>query len=363
MMRLPWYRNTVPHAVVDILRGCNCRCENCYNNEMSKIKSLEEIKAELRVILASRHVKTVSISGGEPLLHPRILEIVSYLHNEVHVSVSLLTNGMLFDEDTAAKLSAAGLDFITFHIQKGQIRSDCDDASVEKVRNEKGRLARKYGIYPAVVETIRFDDRNAFADIGRFLRSSPEFEYALVTVARDFSRIDLAAEEPDFSREPMLGSLAEEGYLPSVFVGGRFFKDIPRWYILQSVQATDASGEEKAWSVLRPGFLERSILFLSAKIFRRSIHWVKSTSLKTKIRLLLNGMTGGRIATLFFVLRSVFRGWSLREKHIIVQYPPRSLGDGRVEFCDGCPDATVKDGSLCPLCLADSDLKGFEYGI
>ena len=31
MMRLPWHGKTAPHAVLDILRGCNCRCANCYN--------------------------------------------------------------------------------------------------------------------------------------------------------------------------------------------------------------------------------------------------------------------------------------------------------------------------------------------
>ena len=45
MMRLPWHGKTVPHAVVDILRGCNCRCADCYNSVQPCVKPLDDIKA------------------------------------------------------------------------------------------------------------------------------------------------------------------------------------------------------------------------------------------------------------------------------------------------------------------------------
>ena len=359
MMRLPWHGKTVPHAVVDILRGCNCRCTDCYNSAQPCAKPLDDIKAEIRVIRSARNVRTISLSGGEPLLHPQILDIVSYLRSEEGVAASMLTNGILFDDAMAGKLRVAGLDFVTFHIQKGQIRPDCDDARVETVRREKGRIARTHGIYPAVVETIRADDVEGFAALGRFLRNAPEFEYALVTVARNFAAIDPAVVDPEPDRKPMLTAFAREGYRPSVFVGGRIHRDHPRWYVLQSVQAVDSTGRERAWNMVRPGFVERMFLYGYAALCRRSVHWLKSTSAKTKVRLLANGLFSGRLSTLFFALRATFAGWTVHEKHIIVQYPPRSLGDGCVEFCDSCPDATVKNGRLTPLCLADSGLEVF----
>lgn len=357
MMRLPWHGKTVPHAVVDILRGCNCRCADCYNSAQPCAKPLDDIKADVRAIRSARNVRTISLSGGEPLLHPQILEIVSYLRHDEHVAASMLTNGILFDDAMAGKLRAAGLDFVTFHIQRGQTRPDCDDARVEAVRREKGYIARAHGIYPAVVETIRADDSEGFAALGRFLRAAPEFEYALVTVARNFAAIDPGAAEPEFDREPMLAAFAREGYSPSVFVGGSVDHNTPRWYVLQSVQASDSSGRERAWNMVRPGLVERVCLYGYATLCRRSVHWMKSTSAKAKVRLLVNGLSGGRLSTLVFALRAIFEGWTVREKHVIVQYPPRSLGDGRVEFCDCCPDATVKDGRLEPLCLADTGLE------
>lgn len=358
MMRLPWYGKTVPHAVLDILRGCNCRCANCYNSAQPCAKSLDTLKSELAVIRAARNVTTISLSGGEPLMHPQILDIIAWLRSE-GLKASLLTNGILFDDELAGKLRAAGLDFVTFHIQKGQKRPDCDDEHVDEVRREKGRIARAHGIYPAVVETIRADDAEGFAALGRFLRAAPEFEYALVTVARDFAAInpDVAESEPD--RAPMLAALARDGYRSAVFVGGSVRRDRPRWYVLQSAQAVGADGRERAWNMVRPGLVERLFLWGYAILYRRSVHWVRSTSAKAKVRLLLNGLFGGRFSTLVFALRAIVAGWTVREKHIVVQYPPRSLGGGRIEVCDNCPDATVRGGKLRPLCLADT---GAEEG-
>ncbi|MBP5321287.1 MAG: radical SAM protein [Kiritimatiellae bacterium] len=356
MMRLPWRGKSVPHAVFDIVRGCNCRCRNCYNAAQPKVKALDAIKAEMRVIRAERNVTAVSLSGGEPLLHPQIDAIITYLSREERVAVNTLTNGILFDDAMAKRLKDAGLDFVTLHIQKGQTRPDCDDSRVEALRREKGQFARAHGLFPALVETIDAEDGAGFAALGRFLRSAPEFEYALVTVARDFRTIDPAIAEPPVDRKPMLDAFADAGYLPSVFIGGRYNRNLPRWYVLQSVQAVDRDGRERAWNRIRPGLLERLFLYGYALICNRSIHWVKSTSAKTKVRLLLNGLTGGRLSTFLFALRATLAGWTVREKHIIVQYPPQSLGDGKVEYCDNCPDASAESGRLRPLCLSDVPL-------
>jgi len=35
------------------------------------------------------------------------------------------------------------------------------------------------------------------------------------------------------------------------------------------------------------------------------------------------------------------------------QQPPSLHGDGGIEQCDNCPDATVRNGQIIPLCLAD----------
>lgn len=358
MTRLPWYGRCAPHAILDILRGCNCRCRNCYNGQgVRSCKSLSELKSELEVVRRARNVTTITLSGGEPLLHPEVLRIVSWLSHDCGLKVCTLTNGILFDAATAGRLKAAGLDLVTLHIQEGQVRPDLAAGGVDALRREKGRIARASGIFPALISTLEARDGKAFEEIAAFLRTAPEYEYVLVTVARDFAALDPMREEPELDRGPMLSALAKKGFVPTAFVGGDADPDCPRWYVFQSVQAVDRSGRERAWNRTRMGWLERAFLHLYAKLFGRSFHWVRSTSAKLKCRLLLNGLTGGFLSTLGFAVRAVLCGWAVSEKHIIVQFPPRSLGGGRVEFCLSCPDATVRNGRLQPLCLHDVEVE------
>lgn len=353
MMRLPWFGKTVPHGVLDILRGCNCRCAACYNaGRELDCKTLDQLKDELAVLRRHRNLKAVSLSGGEPLMHPQVLEIVRWLTAEGLVAASL-TNGILFTDDMAAKLADAGLRMISLHIQKGQTRPDLADGDARSLLRGKGELARRHGIFPAMVETIAAGDRAGFVEMARFFRATPAFEYALVTVAGDFGEIRSDVARSDVPVGTMLEALDAEGFSPAVFVGGRYRRDVPRWYVMQSVQATDHDGREVAWDRTRPGLVERGFLWGYALLCRKSLHWVPTTSAKLKARLLVNGLTGGRISTFLFALRAIVRGWIVSEKHIIVQLPPYSLGDGRVECCDNCPDATVRNGRLHPVCLGD----------
>ena len=353
MMRLPWYGKTVPHGVLDILRGCNCRCAACYNAAREvECKTLERLKEELAVLRAHRNLKAVSLSGGEPLMHPQVLDIVRWLTDEGLVAASL-TNGILFTDEMAAKLADAGLRMISLHIQNGQSRADVRNGDFRGLLREKGEIARRHGIFPAMVETVRADDHDGFCEIARFFRETPAFEYALVTVAGDFAEIRSDVAHPDVPVETMLAALDAEGFSPAVFVGGRYRREVPRWYIFQSVQAIDRNGREMAWNRTRPGLVERAFLWGYALLCRKSLHWVPTTSAKLKARLVVNGLAGGRLSTFFFALRAIVRGWSVLEKHIIVQLPPHSLGDGRIECCDNCPDATVRNGRLHPVCLGD----------
>ena len=354
MMRLPWHGRCTPHAVLDIIRGCNCRCRHCYNaDQPAKFKGLAELKEELSVIRCARNVTTITLSGGEPLLHPELEKIVSWLHRDEGLTVCTLTNGIAFDDAKAEALREAGCGMVTLHIQEGQTRPDLAGRTVDGLRREKGRIARAHGLFPALISTIEDRDRVGFANLADFLRQAEEYEYALVTVAREFSRIDPQVAQDDVCRDVMLEALASRGFLPACFVGGRFDRRRPRWYVFQSTQAVDGDGREAGWDMLRPGLLERAFLHGLALLRRRSVHWVRTTSAKLKVRLMLNGLLGGRFSTFAFAVKATLRGWRLVEKHIVVQLPPHSLGDGRVEICDNCPDATVRNGRLHPLCLND----------
>ena len=77
LYRLPW--NLADNAIswLEPTSKCNLFCDGCYreNRDLSH-KSIDEIKHELDVFERLRKTDSISIAGGEPLMHPDLPEIV-----------------------------------------------------------------------------------------------------------------------------------------------------------------------------------------------------------------------------------------------------------------------------------------------
>jgi len=94
------------HVVLKITSNCNLNCLHCSQKPQSN-KALHGHMSNWRSIVDSivdLGVIYVSITGGEPMLHPEFKQIVAYI-KEKGLIISILTNGILLDEDTAHFLS------------------------------------------------------------------------------------------------------------------------------------------------------------------------------------------------------------------------------------------------------------------
>ncbi len=98
---------------ISVTDRCNLRCGYCMPAEVifrprEELLTYEEIARVARVV-AGLGVRTIRLTGGEPLLRRGIAELVRLLTNVPGIDeVSLTTNGMLLAEQ-AAELRAAGL--------------------------------------------------------------------------------------------------------------------------------------------------------------------------------------------------------------------------------------------------------------
>lgn len=89
----------------EITRMCNLRCKHCYSDsgtERDKKLTFEEIK-KLIDDLASIGVFNIMLTGGEPLLHPNIFDIIEYIQLKP-MSVMLFTNGTLITKEIVEML-------------------------------------------------------------------------------------------------------------------------------------------------------------------------------------------------------------------------------------------------------------------
>lgn len=97
---------------IELFRKCCLRCRMClmWNVKEDRIlldkKILKLLAGQLAVVMEGQ--KEVVLSGGEPLLHPQIFDIVKIFAKR-KLKVGMASNGVLIDKGKAKKLVAAGL--------------------------------------------------------------------------------------------------------------------------------------------------------------------------------------------------------------------------------------------------------------
>src|ERR1700760_3303427 len=111
------------------MRRCNLSCAYC--NEYDRVSAPVPIEEMLRRIdqLARLGTQIITISGGEPLLHPQLDEIIRAIrsHNAI---ATIITNGYLLTPDRIERLNRAGLEQLQISIDN----VNPDDVSKESLK-------------------------------------------------------------------------------------------------------------------------------------------------------------------------------------------------------------------------------------
>lgn len=132
-----------PVVVWNCTRACNLSCSHCYASAKYTPAPDELSGDEARTLLddlAAFGVPAVLLSGGEPLVRPDLVDLVAY-GRSLGLRFTLSSNGTLIDDDTAARIAAAGVVYVGISI---------DGASADH-----DRLRRKRGAYRAATDGLR----------------------------------------------------------------------------------------------------------------------------------------------------------------------------------------------------------------
>jgi len=97
------------------IRRCNLSCTYCNEyDDYSKPVSVEVIKQRIDK-LADLGTSVITMSGGEPLLHPDIDDLIDHVRKR-GVIAGMITNGYLLTADRIKRLNNAGLDHLQISI-------------------------------------------------------------------------------------------------------------------------------------------------------------------------------------------------------------------------------------------------------
>lgn len=87
-----------------IIDACNYSCKHCFAKFGStSILGLEKWKSIIDNCVENSSVEEFNIAGGEPMLHPNFMDIVKYIVEVKGKRCSLITNGVLMNEEWIKK--------------------------------------------------------------------------------------------------------------------------------------------------------------------------------------------------------------------------------------------------------------------
>lgn len=101
-----------------LTNDCNLRCRHCwispkYSDSTVSSSSLSfELYCSIIKEAKPLGLSTVKLTGGEPLLHPRILDILDFTRSE-DISLSIETNGVLCSKEIASKIANSKTPFVS----------------------------------------------------------------------------------------------------------------------------------------------------------------------------------------------------------------------------------------------------------
>ena len=119
------------------MRRCNLSCRYC--NEYDKTSDPAPLDVVRRRIdlLASLGTSIVTISGGEPMLHPQIYEIFAHIRSHGMIA-GLISNGYYMTRERIEKLNRAGLEYLQISI---------DNVTPDEVSQKSLKVLDRYLCY------------------------------------------------------------------------------------------------------------------------------------------------------------------------------------------------------------------------
>jgi hypothetical protein len=347
-----------PHLTIETNTTCNIRCASCYCIEEAAVKPLAQVLGEIDLAVEKRNLDAISLLGGEPTLHPDIVRIVKYVKQKGLVCL-LLTNGVRFLQGDAGLLDmlvAAGVDRFLVHIDEGQ-KHVHGDGDIDTARHRLFDLLDARRVAYGLSLTLYPGAEGALPAILREYARHRYFDGVLCTLAFDLHHAFDEGDDRDDGRASM--ARAYEGisrglgiepaaYLPSstdddeicwlmyfYWINadtGATFELSPETNRAMKAVYRATHGHHFFAETMDPKWRRVSLVASAAAELARQPRRAKA------LRRLLEAARGGE---------------ALRFHYLVVQQAPRFDAEhGKVQICWQCPDATIRNGQVTPVCIA-----------
>jgi pyruvate-formate lyase-activating enzyme len=376
MYKFPWSKADNPGAWVEVTDECDLFCPGCYRHRLQGHRDLEEVKSDVLLCHRLTNCSRITISGGEPLIYPHIIEVVDFISRNKLQPV-IFTNGHNLSEELAAELKKAGLHQLFFHIDsrqkrpgwKGKTESDLNELRQHYVDMvwELGKVQSGINVtlcretlqeIPSIIEWVQSNIhkvQNVSLIALRGLALSAGKKYMANGEVIDSSILQCVSVD-----EQEISITSEEIY---EVIEKQFPNSNPAAYL---------SGTAKTETYK---FL--IVLYLGSPQKTYGVVGAKSVELDTVLFHLRNGRysagrekpkVGKKIFFLSLLDKEIRKAFG-RYLWEILRYPirlfdkiyiqciniqqPNEMLDGEINLCDGCLNQMIYQGELSPSCKLD----------
>lgn len=151
-------------AILEVNETCNLTCPVCFADSSparNTSRSLTEVEAMLDALVASEgEPDLVQISGGEPTLHPQIIEILKLAKSKPIRHLMLNTNGLRIARDKAFVAELAALKpgfevYLQFDSLKANVLQNLRGADLTRIRQQALENLNAAGISTTLVAVIK----------------------------------------------------------------------------------------------------------------------------------------------------------------------------------------------------------------
>ena len=383
--RLPW--NLPDNAIswLEVTKACNMYCEGCYReNDPKGHKSLDEIKHDLEIFKKYRKTDGISLAGGDPLVHPDIVEIVRLIDRE-GLKPIINTNGFALDKELLYELKKACAVGFTFHVDSKQHRpfwKGKTEIELNKLRLYFAEmLAEAGGLSCAFNSTVYEDTLQFVPDIVEWGQAHIDIVHVLVFIAFRTavleSKFDYYAGAQKMDMSSIVYSTVDEEHRPDILsndiveVIRTKYPDFEPCAYLNGTEKPDSfkwllSGrvgtKKNIYGYVGPKFMELAQTTHHLRNGRYLAYTKPSVQGHAKAMLLLapfdRGIRGVAKNYLFSSKKNPLNLFKrLHLQSITIIQPADMFFDGSISMCDSCPDITVWNDQLVWSCRLEEQIK------
>jgi hypothetical protein len=385
LYRLPW---TLPDNAISWLEptsACNLACDGCYReNVPSSHKAMDAVRSEVDTFLRLRNCDGISIAGGDPLMHPDIVEIVRYIASK-GVKPIVNTNGGKLTAELLRELKKAGVYGFTFHVDSKQGRpkwKDKNEIELNELRLQYAEmLAGAGGISCAFNSTVYEDTLPMVPDLVEWAGKHIDivnvmvfilYRAAVPNLPFDWyvggNRIDMGKLVYSENKERKIDLKAPEvvaeirkrfpDFTPSAFLNGTERADSFKWLLTGRL-----GSKGRIYGYVGPKFMEIMQAMHHIGTGKYLAYETPVLTSKGRSMMLLSpvdrGMrriAGNYISSMLKNPARLLKG--VHYQSIMIIQPVDFLENGFQNMCDGCPDMTLWNGELVWSCRME-ELKQF----